>query len=414
MLDRLKSALNSGLILLLQDLPTRGKLLNMISVKYRLLALNCLLFAVAILHASAAEVVIQPTPDGGLQPRLITDQAGNIHLLYFKKRSDQPRVREGNLYYRQYLSSEGRWGLPIKVSSQAFNVETFSIARAGMAIDGTGRIHVIWYRGREAEYLYARSDAARSAFEPQQSMVSDYIEGVDAGADIAAEGNHVAIVWGAGDLSREYERTVFVRLSSDNGASFGPEILAGNQDIGACACCSLATDFSDGDNLLVAYRSAINGIGRHMQLLTLGIAENSLAHSSYGEVHPLQEWEISSCPLSTNDIAADRDGQQWVVFETAARIVQKRLSAESIPSLVAEPFTKSRQKNPAIAFNAQGQHLIVWGEGISHSRGGRLNMQLFDADDEALDTGFSETIEIPEFSFPAAALLPTGEFLVLY
>jgi len=384
------------------------------TVNLRVLPLILLLFSLVAGQAFAAGLVLQPTPDGGLQPRLVTDTEGNVHLLYFRKRIDQPRAREGNLYYRQYLAAENRWGNPVKVSSNAFNVETFSIARAGMAIDATGRIHVIWYRSREAEYLYTRSDEARSAFEPQRSVVSDYLVGVDAGADIAATGNQVAIVWGAGDLSREYERTVFVRLSADNGATFGAEMMAGNTDIGACACCSLATDFTDTDNLFVAYRSAINGIGRHMQLLTLGVNGNELTKSAYGGVDKLQEWELSSCPLSTNDIAVDKTGQQWLVFETAARIVAKRLDADSPSNLVAEPFIKTRQKNPAIAFNADGGRLIVWGEGISHSRGGRLNMQLFAADGSNLDAGFRDTIEIPDFSFPAAAVLLTGEWLVLY
>jgi len=49
-----------------------------------------------------AEVLVQATPDNGLQPRLSVDSNGDIHLLYFKKRLNTPAAREGNLYYRQY------------------------------------------------------------------------------------------------------------------------------------------------------------------------------------------------------------------------------------------------------------------------------------------------------------------------
>ena len=33
-----------------------------------------------------AEVFVTSTPDGGLQPRLVTAADGGVHLLYFKKR----------------------------------------------------------------------------------------------------------------------------------------------------------------------------------------------------------------------------------------------------------------------------------------------------------------------------------------
>lgn len=378
--------------------------------------LRALLLALAfsLCSAVAAEVVVQPTPDNGLQPRLTVTANGDVHLLYFRKRLDRPSAREGNLYYRQYSAADHSFSTPIKVSSTAFPLQTFSIARASMAVDGEGRVHVIWYPSREGKYYYSRSNTARSEFEPQQSMVTAYAEGIDAGADIAAFNHNVAIAWGAGDLSREHERTVFVRLSTDNGATFGPEQMSGDPALGACACCALAAEYLDDSELFIGYRSAINGIGRHMQLLTLQLAEQGIAGASYGPMDTLQEWEMSSCPLSTNDIAIDQNQARWLVFETASRIVQKQLVAESVPTLVAEPDKKTRQKNPSVAINGQGERLVVWGEGISHSRGGKLDLRLFDADGELLDSGYTDTIEIPDFSFPAAANLPNGDFLVLY
>ncbi len=372
-----------------------------------------MLLLVLLSSAAVSEVHIQPTPDGGLQPRLISDDNGNIHLLYFKKRLSTPAAREGNLYYRQYLPEQNRFGNPVKVSSGAFNLQTFSIARASLAIDGEGRVHVVWYRARAGEYFYSRSNPERTLFEAQQSMVSEFAEGIDATADIAASGNEVAIVWAAGDLSREYERTVYARVSQDNGVSFGDEFGLGNPDLGACACCSLATEFLD-DDLFVAYRSAIDGIGRHMQLFTLNREGGESTGSNYGPVGVLQEWELSSCPLSTNDIVVDKNSAPWLVFETESRIIQMQIGAEAEASAIAEPFVRTRQKNPALAFNEDNQRLVVWGEAISHAKGGRLNMRLFEADEEIEGFSFEEDITIPNFSFPAAASLPNGDFLVLY
>jgi hypothetical protein len=365
-----------------------------------------------------AEVFVTSTPDGGLQPRLVTAADGVVHLLYFKKRLSAPSAREGNLYYREYLREERRFGLPIKVSSTAFNLQTFAIARASMAIDGEGRAHVIWYLPRENRYLYARSDAQRLRFEEQRSLVSEYIEGVDAAADVAAEGNQVAIVWGAGALSAEQERTVYARFSDDSGESFGAEQRVGNKDLGACACCSLAAEFDQQGRLSIAYRSAIDGMGRHMQWLTLYAETPSLAKANealrgdYSPVQPLQEWEMSSCPLSTNDFALDTKGEPWVAFETAARII--RLKADGIAAAAQEPATQTRQKNPSIAVAANGDVLTAWGEAISHSKGGALRAQLEDANGAIIEWELDTEITLPNFSFPAAAAIGDNDFLLLW
>jgi len=365
-----------------------------------------------------AEVFVTSTPDGGLQPRLVTAADGGVHLLYFKKRLSAPSAREGNLYYREYLREERRFGLPVKVSSTAYNLQTFAIARASMAFDGEGRAHVVWYLPRENRYLYARSDAQRLQFEEQRSLVSEYIEGVDAAADVAAEGNQVAIVWGAGALSAEQERTVYARFSDDGGESFGAEQRVGNNDLGACACCSLAAEFDTQGRLSIAYRSAIDGVGRHMQWLTLHAETPSLATANealrgdYSPLQPLQEWEMSSCPLSTNDFALDTNGEPWVAFETAARII--RLKANGTAAAVQEPATQTRQKNPSIAVAANGDVLTAWGEAISHSKGGALRAQLEDANGVIIEWELGTEITLPNFSFPAAAAIGGNDFLLLW
>lgn len=373
-----------------------------------------LLLILLVASPVRAEILIQSTPDNGTQPRMLVDDDGGIHLLYFKKRLRAPTAREGNLYYRQFSHEQKRFGPPVKVSSQAFGIHTFSIARAGLAMDGDGRVHVIWYRPRQSEFYYSRSNPERSSFEPQQAMVDQFGEGIDAGADIAALGNRVALVWGAGDLAREDERTVFARLSDDFGDSFSPAMPIGNPDLGACACCSLAVDYSDTDSLKVAYRSALDGVGRHMQHLTLEFEGDAIGNAYYGEVAPLQEWEASFCPLSTNDIVRDKGNESWLVFETESRIIEMNLEESGTPHAVGEPFTQTRQKNPALAINAANEHLLVWGEAISHSKGGRLNMRHTDAAGELLGSQFDDEITIPDYSFPAVADLPNGDFLVLY
>ena len=370
--------------------------------------------AISLAATGQAEVLIHRTPDEGLQPRLIQGAGEAVHLLYFKKRLDQPAAREGNLFYRPYLPEQNRFGATVKVSSQAFNLQTVAISRAAMAIDGPGRLHVMWYVAEEEQYFYTRSNPERTQFESQRALASTFRDGLDAGGDVAAIGSSVAVVWGAGALSREAERTMVARFSADGGASFGEELRISDSQLGACACCSMAVEFLSPDSLAVAYRSAVDGFGRHMQVLTAaGMFDHSLSWQ-YRSVGALQEWEATYCPLSTNDIASDRSAQPWLVFETMGRVVQMSFGESTKPSRVGEPFTETRQKNPAVALNHQGDRLIAWGESVSHSRGGRLNLRIYTAGGVETDFRLAEQVQIANFSFPAAASLPDGNFLVLH
>jgi hypothetical protein len=375
-----------------------------------------LLLLLALTPASWAqtpEIRLQRIPDEGIQPRILQDENGNTHLLYFKKRFPNPQSRDGDLYYRQYDRALGNWGNPVKVSSSSFN-HLDSIGRAGFAIDGEGRVQVIWYQTRPSHYFHARSNTARTEFEVQRSIISVNIEGVDAGAEVAAKENQVVIVWAAGNLQREMERTVFARISLDYGQSFSDEIMIGNKSLGACACCSLAAQFDSQGKLLVAYRSAVDGIGRHMQLLTVTPVSSAPNESYYTTLHDLQRWELAACPVTTNDFIQDLHNNSWLVFENESRIVELNITAGTLPALIAEPLTKTRQKNPAMAFDLQGNRLIVWAEGISFSRGGYLNWQLLDVDGKKPGSEAVPEIAVPDYSFPAVMTLPEGGFVILY
>lgn len=50
----------------------------------------CYLVLAGYVGIAVAEVTILTTPDGGLQPRLVTDRSDTVHLLYFKKARIRP------------------------------------------------------------------------------------------------------------------------------------------------------------------------------------------------------------------------------------------------------------------------------------------------------------------------------------
>lgn len=365
-------------------------------------------------------VIIQQTPGGGIQPRLINDKEGKVHLLYFRH-DNNFMPKEGDLYYRQYDQAINKWTAPVKVNTEAFK-HNDAIGRANFDIDSKGRIHVVWFViGEQTQnYYYTRSDIERTRFEQPQSLVDDDFTELDAGADITAYGESVAVVWAAGDLENEAGRAVFARISRDGGATFGEKQRVSNPDYGACACCALATDFIKNRKLAVAFRSAINGNGRHMQILTANLNKGIFTHRGdfYRKLHPLQTWDLSGCPVTTNDFGTDNKKNAWVVFETRGEIVQLKLKDNNSISAAGTSPTKSRQKNPSIAFNRMNEKLIAWGEAPGYISGGLLKMQMFDKDGRSkrmeAETAIPDNIKIPDYSFPAVSALKDGRFLVLY
>ena len=56
-----------------------------------------------------------------------------------------------------------------------------------------------------------------------------------------------------------------------------------------------AADYAGSSDLVIGYRSAIDGVGRHMQVLTLRNINQGITGAFYGEMSELQEWEASFC-----------------------------------------------------------------------------------------------------------------------
>ncbi|MDZ7683922.1 MAG: hypothetical protein U5O39_01745 [Gammaproteobacteria bacterium] len=141
---------------------------------------------------------------------------------------------------------------------------------------------------------------------------------------------------------------------------------------------------------ILAYRSAIEGTGRHMQVQRRGQTQ------TVGE-----EWELNYCPVTS---AALDDG--WLIFETDGRL--QMWHARRMPQ--TEPVTPTpssvRQKHPAVAVNNNNDRLVVWGEADGYFPGGALEFTVISADGTRPDVDvIGETGTIPEYSVAATAAL---------
>jgi hypothetical protein len=358
-------------------------------------------------------IEVQRVPENGIQPRIVLDEWGDTHLLYFRAEFPDSGAYLGHLYYTRYDNEKHAWQPSARVSAEPFNYKD-QIYRANLTVGGEGRIHVVWFVGRPARFLYTRSDINKGNFETPRLISGAYLDGIDANADIASYNNRVALVWAAGDLMREDQRSVFMLQSQDNGGSFGDPVMIADSALGACACCALSAEFNQAGELLVAYRSAVNNTGRHMQQLIINQNAQGDLQSFYQPVHALSEWEIASCPVSTNDMAREVSGAYWLVYETENQLVKQNLSANSVPQRVSAQASSAREKHPAMAFNADGYQLIAWGEGGGFFSGGSLRLALFDAEGKPADLPAMDDTDIPDRSSVAVMMKPDGNFLVVY
>lgn len=354
---------------------------------------------VALCLASPTEartVFIERVPDGGIQPLMTSDEAGTLRLVYFVAAGEDTRL--GRLLYRERTSGSEGWSEPVVITPQPYR-HTDAIGRADIAVDGAGRLHVTWFNASPPAYYYTKSDMSRTRFASPREVVTEHLDGVEAASSIATDGERVTISWHAGDMVDEASRQVYAVTSTDGGRTFGPEIAVSDQALGVCGCCCMETGYLDGGEFVLAYRSAIDGKGRHMQLMKNGTTTS------------VDDWVVEYCPVTSNAAAGD-----WLVFETEGTIMEARLTGEGGTRAVARSSSTIRQKHPAIAVNGDNERLIAWGEGNGYTVGGGLALRLFDAGGDSLAPEIEGRREatIPDYSFVAVSRLPNDDFLVLY
>src|ERR1041385_3426952 len=104
---------------------------------YRMFAILWMLALTASVHA---DVVLQKTPNGGIQPQVAVDAKGTVHLLYFTG-----DARNGNLMYVRRDAGQKSFTAPIRVNSQEGSAIGVGTIRGGqIAVGKDGRVHIAW------------------------------------------------------------------------------------------------------------------------------------------------------------------------------------------------------------------------------------------------------------------------------
>ena len=372
-------------------------------------------FSATILAAhllSAATVTLQRVPESGVQPQVVTDAKGAVHLVYLK---GEPRGSD--VQYARLEPGAARFTPPIRVNSEPNSAMAIGTIRgAQLALGRNGRVHIAWngaaqpkpgaHHG-EGMLNYSRLDDAGKSFEPQRNLIGTTVH-LDGGASVAADAlGNTYVVWHASPAvtsSGEKNRRVYVAKSADDGKTFAAGLPINVDTTGVCGCCSLKAATDSAGELQILFRAATSGLDRDMWLI--GAQGKNFSSK---KIHPLR---LGTCPMSSADIHRTAK-ETYYAWETARQIHWAKRDAQgralSAPSVVPG---NGERKHPALATNAKGELLVVWAENTGWQRGGKLAWQQYDA--AGKPTARGDAPGVPVWSFPVAYANAEGNFVVLH
>jgi len=371
------------------------------------------------LSARAAEVTLLRVPDGGIQPQVAVDDAGVVHLIYFKG-----DAKAGDIHYVKSTDDGATWSKAIRVNSEpAAAIAMGNIRGAHLAIGKGNRPHVAWMGSgkmapngdhKKMPMLYARLADAGDAFEPQRNVIQ-HAYGLDGGGSVTADAKgNVYIAWHAGDPSNpdagEAGRRIWLTASTDDGKTFSRERPIDDK-LGVCACCGMKI-MADAHGLFVLYRAARKEVNRDMILL---------ASDDGGETfrgNGVDKWEAKQCPMSSAALLPGKS--PLLAWETQGRVTAATIGLKSFTATLPFKATQlkdaqpNQQKHPALALNSKGQRILVWTEGMGWNKGGAVGWQVYDASGKAIASESGMKFGVPTWSIVAVFAKKDGGFVVVY
>jgi hypothetical protein len=371
---------------------------------------------IAFTSFARADVVLVKTPDRGIQPQAVMDARGNLHLLYF--RGDP---KNGNLMYVRRNAGMQDFSQPIQVNSQDGSAIAIGTIRGGhLALGKNGRVHVAWNGSMKAEpknpitgapMMYARLNDKFNAFEPQRNLMTRSAI-LDGGGSLAADrqGN-VYVAWHALDAKLEKgegNRKVWVSISRDDGKTFTAEKPAWNENTGACGCCGLRGFADLKGNAYFLYRAASEKVNRGMYVIKSSDQGKSFAGQR------LDNWKIASCPMSSEAFAEGQAGV-YGAWENEGQIFFNRIFSKQAVNLpiTQAPGKGGNRQHPALAFNKNGDMILVWTEDTGWNRGGSLAWQVYDQTGVPGESG-RRAGGIPVWGLPTVVAEPNGNFTIFH
>lgn len=363
--------------------------------------------------SSTGAVTLLRVPDGGIQPQVVVDGRGIVHLLYFRGEAGA-----GDLYYVRSTDGGSTFSHPMRVNSQPGSaIATGNIRGAHLAVGRRGRVHVAWNGSNTAEpkgpngatpMLYTRINSAGTAFEPQRNLIHESY-GLDGGGALAADSKgNVSVFWHAPapGTKGEGSRRVWIARSADDGKTFAAERAAFDEPTGACGCCGMGAFADSKGNVYALYRSAREMVHRDMYLLF------SSDHGATFSGSDISAWNVGYCVMSLPAFAEGPGGVE-AAWETQRQVYFAPVTSGKVQTAIAVPGAAEDRRFPALAINSRGETLLAWTEGMGWKKGGSAAWQVFDSKGQPEGERGSAP-GVPVWSLVAAFARPGGGFVIVY
>jgi hypothetical protein len=361
----------------------------------------------------AAAVRFERVPDHGIQPQVVQQRDGVVHMIFFK---GDPLG--GNIYYAKKLPGASAFSNPIRVNQTDGSAIAIGTMRGPqLAIGKNGRAHVAWMGGSGARkikvggkevppMMYARLDDSGKAFEPEKGVISR-VGGPDGGGSVTADSaGNVWVVWHglAPSLDGESNRAIYVARSRDDGLNFEPEFKAATPTAGACACCGMKAFADDQGKLFIMFRGIHEQVNRPEQLL---VSQDGGAN--FRTIFS-DNWQTSTCPTSSVSIQPIRNGflSAW---ETSGNVYAREV-VDQRPGEVMSPERGPKRKFPFALENKNEEVLLTWVQDVGWGTEGKLGWLVYKNGHPTKEKGMEG--KTPAWSFAQAYLDPLGNFVVLY
>ena len=373
--------------------------------------------------ASLPPVTLLRTPDGGIQPQAAVDAHGVLHLVYYK---GDPA--HGDLFYvRRQLKSDGGdgpWSRPLRVNDRPGTaIALGSIRGAQIAVGQGGRVHVVWNGSDRAPkgpggapMLYARLNAAGTAFEPARNLIT-WAGNIDGGGAVAADAaGRVYVLWHATPPGKdEAAGGVYIARSPDGGRNFAREARIAMPLLGACGCCGMkaAVEPKTGE-MYVLFRAAEDNTKRDTVLLT------SRDGGKAFQAIRLEPWPVNICPMSAFSLEPAPRGGMVGSWETQGQVsfgpVASFAARRAVPAggATTAPGEGANRKYPIAVPDAASYTLFAWVEGAGWQRGGSLAYRVYDITSRPTNVAGRVANGVPVWSLVAAVAHPGGGFLLLH
>lgn len=251
-------------------------------------------------------------------PTIRIDRNGGLYVLWVDTRTNS----NGDIYMATSTDG-GNTFSPNRPVYRGGKVPGGNQRRPNFAIDGLGRIHVVWVEQKinnQPDVFYTRSEDAGLSFSVPVSLSDDASKWAQDFPAIAVDAeNHIYVAFvDARDQQQglDANHQIYFTKSTDGGMSFTkPKRVSWMPEGfgGSCECCAIDIAVTAQKVVYLAYRSNINN------RRDIFISRSKTGGDTFDPAIPAasQSWMIDACPMTGPSVTLDQYDNLHVVWRDA-------------------------------------------------------------------------------------------------